>query len=49
MTEKIVRIVERKKLHAVIPWQMAIVARVLKLLADFLYGRPFANAPGKPR
>jgi hypothetical protein len=36
-------------LYAVIPWQMAIVARVLKLLPDFLYDRLFANAPRKPR
>ena len=49
MAEKIVRIVERKKLYAVIPWQMAIVARVLKSLPDFLYDRLFASAPRKPR
>lgn len=49
MAGKIVRIIERKKLYAVIPWQMAIVARVLRLLPDFLYDRLFANAPRKPR
>ena len=49
MAEKIVRIIERKKLYAVIPWQMAIVARVLRLLPDFLYDRLFANALRKPR
>ncbi|MCX7185521.1 MAG: SDR family oxidoreductase [Nitrosospira sp.] len=49
MAEKIVRIIERKKLYTVIPWQMAIVARVLRLLPDFLYDRLFANAPRKPR
>ena len=49
MAERIVRIVERKKLYAVIPWQMAIVARVLRLLPNFLYDSLFANAPRKPR
>ena len=47
--EKIVRLVARKKLFAVIPWQMAIVARVLKMLPNFLYDRLFARAPRKPR
>ncbi|PTR15241.1 hypothetical protein C8R31_104270 [Nitrosospira sp. Nsp2] len=47
--EKIITIVENKVSFAVIPWQMAIVARVLKLLPDFLYDRLFANAPRKPR
>ncbi|SET13793.1 hypothetical protein SAMN05216412_103256 [Nitrosospira multiformis] len=46
---KIVHIIERKKSFAVIPWQMAIVARVLRLLPNFLYDRLFANAPRKPR
>lgn len=46
---KIVHIIERKKSFAVIPWQMAIVAGVLRLLPNFLYDRLFANAPRKPR
>ncbi|SEO42229.1 hypothetical protein SAMN05216404_12119 [Nitrosospira multiformis] len=46
---KIVGIIERKKSFAVIPWQMAIVARVLRLLPNFLYDRLFANAPRKLR
>lgn len=49
VAEKIVRIIENKVLFAVIPWQMAIVARVLKFLPNFLYDRLFANAPRKPR
>ena len=49
VAEKIVRIIEKKILFAVIPWQMAIVARVLKILPNFLYDRLFANAPRKPR
>ncbi|SOD39901.1 SDR family oxidoreductase [Nitrosovibrio sp. Nv4] len=49
VAEKIVRMVENKTLFAVIPWQMAIVAPVLRLLPNFLYDRLFANAPRKPR
>lgn len=49
VAERIVGIVEKKKLFAVIPWQMAIVAPVLKLLPNFLYDRLFARAPRKPR
>ena len=49
VAEKIVRIIENKVLFIVIPWQMAIVARVLKFLPNFLYDRLFANAPRKPR
>ncbi|MND00028.1 short chain dehydrogenase [compost metagenome] len=46
---KIMRAIERGKTHAVIPWQMAIVARLLRLTPDWLYDRLFANAPRKPR
>ena len=47
--EKIATIIENKVPFAVIPWQMAVVARALKLLPNFLYDRLFANAPRKPR
>jgi short-subunit dehydrogenase len=47
--EKIVTIIESKVSFAVIPWQMAMVARILKLVPNFLYDRLFANAPRKPR
>lgn len=47
--EKIERVIENKILFAVVPWQMAVVARVLKILPNFLYDRLFANAPRKPR
>jgi short-subunit dehydrogenase len=46
---KISRIVERGTSFAVIPWQMAMVARVLHILPNGLYDRLFANAPRKPR
>jgi hypothetical protein len=31
------------------PWQMAIVARVLRVLPNWLYDRLFNDAPRKPR
>ncbi len=46
---KIARAIRRRSRHAVIPWQMALVARLLRLLPDALYDRLFANAPRKPR
>ena len=35
--------------YTVIPWQMGVVAKVLRLLPNALYDRLFANAPRKPR
>jgi short-subunit dehydrogenase len=46
---KIARLIERRCSYAVIPWQMAIVARVLRVLPNPLYDRLFARAPRKPR
>lgn len=46
---KIVSAIEKGKSYAVIPWQMAIVARMLRVLPNWLYDRLFANAPRKPR
>lgn len=46
---KIASLVARGKRFAVIPWQMAIVARVLHVLPNWLYDRLFAGAPRKPR
>jgi short-subunit dehydrogenase len=45
----IARIIDSGRTFAVIPWQMAIVARVLRVLPDWLYDRLFGNAPRKPR
>ena len=47
--EKIVSLVARGKTYAVIPWQMAIVARCLHVMPNWLYDRLFALAPRKPR
>lgn len=46
---KMVALIARGKSFTVIPWQMAIVARVLRLLPNWLYDRLFANATRKPR
>ena len=35
--------------YTVIPWQMGIVAKALRLLPNWLYDRLFANAPRKAR
>ena len=46
---KIIAIIRRGKSFAVIPWQMALVARVLRVMPNWLYDRLFARAPHKPR
>ncbi len=46
---KIVSIIERGKPFAVIPWQMAFIARVLRVLPNWLYDRLFNGVPRKPR
>lgn len=47
--QKIASTIERGKTYAVIPWQMAIVARLLRALPNWLYDRLSGNAPRKPR
>lgn len=47
--EKIAALVRRGAAYAVIPWQMALVARVLHVMPNWLYDRLFARAPRKPR
>jgi short-subunit dehydrogenase len=46
---KIARTIERGTSYAVIPWQMAVVARVLRVLPNWLYDRLLMHAPRKPR
>ena len=43
------RAIARGASYAVIPWQMAIVARLMRCLPDCLYDRLAARAPSKPR
>lgn len=46
---KIATLIARGSSYAVIPWQMAIVSRVLRAMPNWLYDRLFASAPHKPR
>lgn len=43
------RVIERGCAFKVVPWQMALVGRILKVLPVWLYDRLFAKAPHKPR
>ncbi len=46
---RIARVIEQGKSFAVVPWQMGLVGRVLKLLPNWLYDFLFSKAPHKPR
>ena len=41
--------IERQTAFTVIPWQMGLAGRMLRLLPRWLYDRLFAHAPHKPR
>jgi len=41
--------IQAKRRYAVIPWQMAIVSRIMRLLPAWLYDKLATNAPRKPR
>ena len=46
---RIARIARQGRSYAIVPWQMAIVGRVMKLLPDWLWDRALAGAARKPR
>ena len=46
---QIAALVDRGRPYSVIPWQMAVVARVLHVMPDWLYDLLFAKARHKPR
>jgi short-subunit dehydrogenase len=46
---RIARVIAAKRRVAVIPWQMAVVSVLLRLMPDWLYDRLAALAPRKPR
>ncbi len=46
---RMARVIEQGKSFAVVPWQMGLVGRLLKLLPNWLYDRAFSKAPHKPR
>lgn len=47
--EKAFRAIVAGVSYRVIPWQMAVVAKVLRLLPNWLFDRAFAGRPRKPR
>ncbi len=47
--QRAARAIERGVSYKVIPWQMGIVARLMKWLPDWLYDLAARNAPRKPR
>ena len=46
---RIARSIDAKRRFAVIPWQMAIIGRILRVLPSAIYDRLTARAPRKPR
>lgn len=46
---RIARVIDAARAYAVVPWQMAIVARLLRLLPRSVFDRLFAAAGRKPR
>lgn len=46
---RIARRIERGSSYAVVPWQMGLVARLMRLLPNWLFDRLFARAGRKPR
>lgn len=47
--QRMARVIERGRSFAVIPWQMAMVGKVLKWLPNWLYDALFSRAPRKRR
>jgi NAD(P)-dependent dehydrogenase (short-subunit alcohol dehydrogenase family) len=46
---RIARVIDAGRSYAVVPWQMAVVARLLRLLPNAVFDRAFARAGRKPR
>lgn len=46
---RIARLVERGRSYAVVPWQMAVVAKILRVLPNVVFDHLFAKAGRKPR
>jgi short-subunit dehydrogenase len=46
---KMAQAIDRKRRRYVLPWQMAVVAQVLRLMPAAIFDRAFACAPRKPR
>lgn len=48
-SRRFAKAIARGTSYCVIPWQMGIVAKILRLLPNPVYDRLFANAPRKPK
>ncbi len=46
---RMARLIDRKRRYAVLPWQMAVVARLMRLLPDWLWDALARRAGRKPR
>ncbi|HET8610557.1 MAG TPA: SDR family oxidoreductase [Burkholderiales bacterium] len=46
---KIARVIRRSKTFAIIPWQMAILGRIYRVLPRMIFDRIFSRTPRKPR
>ena len=46
---RIARVIDARRKFAVVPWQMAIVGRILTLLPNFVYDAVFSRRARKPR
>lgn len=46
---RMLRVISEGRKFAVVPWQMGIVARILRVLPRWIYDRAFANVKRKPR
>ena len=47
--KRFIRAIDAGRSYAVIPWQMGVVAKILRLLPNSIYDRLFANAPRKSK
>ncbi len=47
--QRFAKVIEKQKSFAVVPWQMGLVGKLLKLLPNWLYDLAFSKAPHKPR
>ena len=47
--DRAVQAINKQRTYCVIPWQMGVVSRLMRLLPDWLYDRVAVNAPRKPR
>jgi short-subunit dehydrogenase len=46
---KMARVIEQKRRYVILPWQMALVGRLMKLLPAWVWDWAMKNAPHKAR